>query len=830
MFSTSKRGSRFALRTRGARAEAGQLLKYGLARPPLSSVGPVVCPQAGGGVPTQAGSLNSLQEPGGLSAEPEFMKMSVVSSACNQVPQVCFQQQEVSSDCNQVPHVSLLQEVSSGCNQVPHVSLLQEVSSGCNQVPHVSLLQEVSSGCNQVPHVSLQQEGRVGDSCDLKRVSSQSLALDSELAAGERGARIASLSVTSGSVGLKYSRNLLEAKGIEASMATGWKVTVSEEFPGYCPRAVALKCLSIELKRLQKLLDEEDKSRLVSDCFDDSHVREESIESWAQFRVPWQLCGLQPCPGTVMDASEQVVLFGVGWPVKADVSEVLNDVAAQHHKVCTLLQAAEEDSSEQVCGSVDKLYWNALEALERQGSELRAYENQLLNSASPVVLKSLSVVDSEAPSDGEEPERVEGLDQRCDEPLDPPPLQTKIIGADQVRREPEKWVPSMIEEYQSLVSRTVAVQELSDSEYKKLLEDPTVALEVIPGKLVYVHKSSGRRKSRIVGCGNYCQGGSSDRNELYASGAGAESLRLMIRKCALSPEWVLASVDVRTAFLQAPLLEQQRDGRRLITVVRVPSILRETGVTTCRFWRVQKALYGLASAPRSWSNYRDKVLSELQIPCASGVLRLARMVEDVNLLHIIKFPGGDGCSSLEGGQKVGVIALYVDDILIGAEQATCEAVIKSLQEQWELSPPEWIAKQGDQMKFAGYELQKTSMGVRLHQESYTQDLLDQNEEVITGLERTPAVKMGIFDDVVDEAEKRELIKRSQCLIGQLLWLAGRTRPDLAYGVSMAAQKIASNPREALARAEHLVRYLRASPGVGLHYKVADGGTVADGIS
>ena len=102
-----------------------------------------------------------------------------------------------------------------------------------------------------------------------------------------------------------------------------------------------------------------------------------------------------------------------------------------------------------------------------------------------------------------------------------------------MRREPEKWVPSMTEEYQSLVSRTGAVDELSDSQYRQLLEDPGVTLEIIPGKLVYVHKSSGRRKSRIVGCGNFCQGGSSERNELYASGAGAESLRLMIRRCAL---------------------------------------------------------------------------------------------------------------------------------------------------------------------------------------------------------------------------------------------------------------------------------------------------------
>ncbi|CAE7341433.1 unnamed protein product [Symbiodinium microadriaticum] len=210
----------------------------------------------------------------------------------------------------------------------------------------------------------------------------------------------------------------------------------------------------------------------------------------------------------------------------------------------------------------DKPYWESLEALERQGSELRRLEGGLLGSACSVVLKSMSVIEEIGLAEGDVSEQVETTGARPEE-QEEPPLQTKIIGADQVRREPEKWIPSMIEEYQSLVSKTGAVQELSDSQYKQLLDDPGVTLEIIPGKLVYVHKTS------------------------------------------------------------------------------------------------------------------------------------------------------------------------------------------------------------------GYELQKTSEGIRLHQESYVRDLLEQTEESIVGEERAPAVKMGSFDDVVDESDKRELTKRSQTLIGQLLWLAGR---------------------------------------------------------
>ena len=620
-----------------------------------------------------------------------------------------------------------------------------------------------------------------------------------------------------------YRCNLLCEKGIEPLVPCGRKVTVCEELPSCCPRLVALKCASIELQKLQKTLCESESLNHLQACCEGEELIPGECETSDGFRVPWQMCGLEPCSSTVLDKSEKLELFEVSWPVRVDVSGVLDCVAEQHREVSALLQAADEDSVSLDVGG-DKPYWESLEALERQGSELRRLESNLLGSACSVELKSMSVIEEVELAEGDVSEQVDAPVARPED-QEEPPLQTKIIGADQVRREPEKWIPSMIEEYQSLVSKTGAVQELSDSQYKQLLDDPGVTLEIIPGKLVYVHKTSGRRKSRIVGCGNYnyCQGGSNERNELYASGAGAESLRMMIRRCAFRSEWALASVDVRTAFLQAPLLEQERGGKRLVTIVRVPSILRETGVTACKFWRVQKALYGLASAPRSWSNYRDKVLAGLSIPCKGGVVQLSKMLEDANLLHITKFPSEGGSNSSGEGQKLGVVALYVDDVLIGAERSICEAVIKALQDQWELSPPEWLEVAGDHTKFAGYELQKTSEGIRLHQESYVRDLLEQTEECIVGEERAPAVKMGSFDDTVDEFEKRELTKRSQTLIGQLLCLAGRTRPDLAYGVSMAAQKIASSPKEALARAEHLVRYLRSAPGVGLHYKAADGG-------
>ncbi|CAE7806811.1 RE1, partial [Symbiodinium necroappetens] len=290
-----------------------------------------------------------------------------------------------------------------------------------------------------------------------------------------------------------------------------------------------------------------------------------------------------------------------------------------------------------------------LELGENQGQSLFELRSVALVDVSDG--SAVTGLDREPPCSGEGP-KDEG---------DAPPLQTRIISADQVRREPDKWRGPITEEYESLVKKTEAVEELTEAQYQALLEDPEVAVELIPGKLVYVHKTSGRRKARIVGCGNYCvQSGSGPRSELYASGAGAESLRMTVRRAALDPTWSLASVDVKTAFLQAPLLDLQRGGKQLITIVRA----------------------------------------------------------------------------------------------------------------------------------------------------------------IPGTESVPAVKAYEVPEPTGDTDLLSTTRKAQAVIGQVLWLSNRTRPDLAYAVNMAAQKIVANPLEALARAEHIIRYIRHSPGVGLHYKPA----------
>ncbi|CAE7438163.1 unnamed protein product, partial [Symbiodinium sp. CCMP2592] len=624
-----------------------------------------------------------------------------------------------------------------------------------------------------------------------------------------------------------------EASGLEILPPPRPKATVSEEFPEWCPAGVYIACLVAELRALYMKLQGDEADTCSGEAQKghgevDASVSGEAVgcsdfewdddsQDVKMYQVPDCIKPLRPCHSSDVGDS-CYTLERVDWHMCVNVADEMQELAEVHRAMCSLLDGQSEEVDGQCC-SCEAQWLDEVQGLEQELQRMKGLEDSLLLSSEGPILKSIELcVDNEVEAEACQ------LDRKSEECMlgsgslkavqmdddDPPPLQSKIVAQDQVRRELGKWRGSMGEEVESLVQKTEAVEDLTDDQYHKLVADPGVHVELIPGKMVYVWKSTGRRRARMVGCGNFCDNdGSTQKADLFASGAGAESIRMMIRKCTLEPSWHLVSVDVKTAFLQAPLMEMQKDGKEKVTVVKVPSILREAGVTATKYWKVKKALYGLNSAPRSWSLHRDRVMTDLRIEYGDGILRLRKLKEDANLWQILKYPREGRDPEKEageaGGQCLGIIALYVDDILVASEKDVAQAVVRGLESNWELSTPDWVSEEGDCLKFAGFELEKTSQGIRLHQESYTKDILEQYQDTIPGVERTPAVKTVESEEPVDRSEQLEWTKRAQSLIGQLLWLAGRTRPDIAYAVNLAAQRIVPSPGEAVARAEHLIR-------------------------
>lgn len=146
-----------------------------------------------------------------------------------------------------------------------------------------------------------------------------------------------------------------------------------------------------------------------------------------------------------------------------------------------------------------------------------------------------------------------------------------------------------------------ALVALDDEQYQDLVKTATT-VERVPAKVVAVVRApDARKKARVVACGNMAQHPSDDT---AAGGIDTIATRALIRTAA-DRLWEVASIDVTTAFLQAP----RRKVAGKITVVDPPSILRETGIAKVgEMWLVQGALCGFVESPADWSCYRDSVL------------------------------------------------------------------------------------------------------------------------------------------------------------------------------------------------------------------------------
>ena len=204
-------------------------------------------------------------------------------------------------------------------------------------------------------------------------------------------------------------------------------------------------------------------------------------------------------------------------------------------------------------------------------------------------------------------------------------LQTKIIGLEQVRREMELWVPTMKKEVGALLEKT-AIREVREEEVDRW-EREGEAVQRAPGKAVFTRKSGdGRRKCRAVVCGNQIQEEVEGGADVYASGVEAGTVRALLRKAA-AMRWSVGSLDIRTAFLNAP----RRSAHRV--VVRPPRILIDAKVVEPGImWEVTKALYGLRASPADWGAHRDDSLRRWKVDVGGGqVLILQQTFTDKNL-------------------------------------------------------------------------------------------------------------------------------------------------------------------------------------------------------
>ena len=173
-------------------------------------------------------------------------------------------------------------------------------------------------------------------------------------------------------------------------------------------------------------------------------------------------------------------------------------------------------------------------------------------------------------------------------------------------------------------------------------------------------------------------------------------------------------------------------------------------------------------------------------------------------------------------QPFNILALcgiYVDDYLAVGPKDVVNAFFEHLRTTWKTTDPVFLAP-GINFSFLGITLELTPLGLLLHQKTYTEALLSEYKDVIPQRKRTTTGKPEHFDKQepqppdMSNPEHMEWVKRGQKILGALLWLSTRTRPDIACAVSLAAQALWQDLETLKVRLRHLLQYLNTTQTFG----------------
>ena len=346
----------------------------------------------------------------------------------------------------------------------------------------------------------------------------------------------------------------------------------------------------------------------------------------------------------------------------------------------------------------------------------------------------------------------------------------------------------------------------------------------LPAKVVWAIKPD-KLKRRIVACGNQTQDiyGRTSTTDLDTA-----MLCFTLSWGASSSDHEMASLDITAAFLNADL----PPGR--VVVLRPPSILYRLGFIPQGFcWRVHRAIYGLREAPSLWQDERTSEMTKVKLKAQGENARIIISQVRQSLSMIVKerdFERDPNISKfgiekwVEPHKILAMVGIYVDDYLTVRQPEMVERCLSYLRRLWNTSDPQYLS-QSSALPFLGLTIQRSCEGLFLHQVQYAELVLEEHASHIPGRARTTTGEAENFKEEqhptqppdMSNPEHLEWIKLGQRIIGSLLWLSTRTRPDLSCAVSLASQALFKDLKQLKDRLRYLLQYLQSTKTLGLSY-------------
>lgn len=297
--------------------------------------------------------------------------------------------------------------------------------------------------------------------------------------------------------------------------------------------------------------------------------------------------------------------------------------------------------------------------------------------------------------------------------------------------------------------------------------------KVMTGTWALRMKPDGTKKAR------WCARGFSEPNvdNVYADVLQAVTMR-MVFAYAAQKNYDIRHIDISGAFLNAeldsPLYLQQP---RHITRGYQPGMV-------CR---LQKAIYGLRTAPRRWQEELTNTLLKLGF---------SQLRHDSNLFR--------------RGELL--LSVYVDDFKLVGPSLDIDKAISELKEKYRLRDLGLITS------YLGMEITRTSKGYQISQTAKINKVLHDLD-----LQNNRPISVPIPDDNRLDLEPEDFLSESSATlyrsaVGQLLHISMLTRPDISYAVMRLTRRMAKPTRNALHALKALGKYLLKTSKLPLHFQ------------